>query len=152
MPRLRFMNPPALRQAADWALRLSLAAAFLSAVADRFGLCGPPGASNIAWGAWKPFVEYTGTLLPFLPPSLIEASAIAATAAEVVLGLWLIVGWRLRIAAFCSTLLLLLFGLSMAFTLGLKAPLNYSVFTAAAAALALAALHSPGEKKRPTIP
>jgi hypothetical protein len=41
------------------------------------------------------------------------------------------VGWRTRVAAFLSGSLLLLFGLAMAFALGIKAPLNVSVFSAA---------------------
>jgi hypothetical protein len=36
--------------AAEWSLRVTIAAGFLSAVADRFGLWGPPGAANIDWG------------------------------------------------------------------------------------------------------
>lgn len=73
-----------------WLLRIALSTAFLSAVADRFGLMGGPGAENIAWGAWQPFVDYTATLLFFMPAGLVSASAIMATVAEVVLGLWLL--------------------------------------------------------------
>lgn len=139
------MSSPVLNRAVSWSLRLSLSAAFLFAVADRFGLCGPPGAPNVAWGAWQPFVEYTGTLLFYLPSSLVLASAWAATVAETVLGVWLLTGWQTRLAAYGSMLLLLGFGLSMVVALGLKAPLNYSVFTAAAAAFALAVMHSPAK-------
>jgi putative oxidoreductase len=128
---------PPLMTTAAWSLRIALATAFLSAVADRFGLCGPPGAENVAWGAWAPFVDYTGVLLPFLPKGLISLSAILATAAEIVLGLWLLVPWKPRHAAFASAALLLGFALSMVLALGVKAPLNYSVFTAAAAAFLL---------------
>jgi putative oxidoreductase len=126
-----------------WALRIALSTAFLSAVADRFGLCGGPGANNVAWGAWQPFVDYTGTLLFFLPPALVYMAAIAATAAEVTLGIWLLTGWQSRLAALVSAWLLLSFGVSMVIALGWKAPMNYSVFTAMAAALALAALDQP---------
>lgn len=135
----------------DLALRLSLAIAFLAAVADRFGWCGPPGSANVAWGAWRPFVEYTGTLLPFLPATLVEFSAIAATALEIVFGLWLLSGWQVRIAAYGSAVLLLIFGLTMVVALGWKAPLNYSVFTAAAAAWALAVWHPPCARESPAV-
>lgn len=131
---------------ATWALRLSLSAAFLSAVADRFGLWGGPGKPNIAWGAWQPFVSYTGQLTAYLPHKLVTPAAIAATAAEIVLGVWLLVPWRTRLAALASAALLLAFAVSMVLALGVKAPLNYSVFTGVAAALALAALE-PGSNK-----
>lgn len=123
-----------------WLLRIALSTAFLSAVADRFGLLGGPGAENIAWGSWQPFVDYTATLLFFLPAGLVSASAILATGAEVVLGLWLLTAWQTRWAAWASAALLLSFGLSMTVALGIKAPLNYSVFTAMAAAVALASI------------
>ncbi len=126
-----------------WFLRLSLAAAFLSAGVDRLGWWGPPGAPDVAWGAWAPFVEYTGQLLWFLPGSWINAFAITATVAEIGLGVWLVIGIRLKEAALASAALLMSFALSMTLALGIKAPLNYSVFTAAAAALALAAMATP---------
>ena len=50
-------------------LRLALAAGFLSAVADRFGLWGPPGTPGVAWGGFDRFLAYTGKLLWYLPPS-----------------------------------------------------------------------------------
>ena len=31
-------------------VRIALAVAFLSAVADRFGMWGPPGSKGVAWG------------------------------------------------------------------------------------------------------
>ncbi|RBP46103.1 DoxX-like protein [Roseimicrobium gellanilyticum] len=126
----------------EWSLRVSLAAAFLSAVADRFGLTGPAGAPNVGWGSWQPFVDYTGTLLFFLPKGLVSVAAVLATAAEVILALWLLTGWQTRLAAYGSALLLLSFALAMTLALGVKAPLNYSVFTAAAAAFALGAMKS----------
>jgi uncharacterized membrane protein YphA (DoxX/SURF4 family) len=139
------MKKPTANCMVAWALRLSLASAFLSAVADRFGLWGAPGANNIAWGAWQPFVTYTGKLLFFLPQSLFVIVAIVATAAEIALGVLLLSGWRTRMVALASAGLLLAFALSMTLALGVKAPLNYSVFPAAAGALALAALASKSE-------
>src|ERR1044071_4265663 len=55
--------------AAQWFLRIALAAGFLSAVADRFGLWGPAGAANVAWGAWQAFVDYVAKLNWFAPPA-----------------------------------------------------------------------------------
>ena len=127
-----------------WFLRLSLAAAFLSASADRLGWWGPPGAPLVAWGAWEPFIAYTGKLLWFLPSSWINLCGVGATVAEIGLGVWLILGFRLQAAALASAGLLLTFGAAMTVAMGVKAPLDYSVFTAAAGALALALLSSPG--------
>jgi hypothetical protein len=63
------MNSATVVGAAQWFLRVALAAGFLSAVADRFGLWGPAGAANVAWGAWQPFVDYVAKLNWFAPPS-----------------------------------------------------------------------------------
>jgi uncharacterized membrane protein YphA (DoxX/SURF4 family) len=54
-----------------------------------------------------------------------------ATAAETILGLLLVLGWKTRIAASLSGLLLITFALTMTLALGVKAPLNLSVFSAA---------------------
>jgi uncharacterized membrane protein YphA (DoxX/SURF4 family) len=118
-------------------LRLSLAASFLSAVADRFGLWGPPGAKGVAWGNFQQFVDYTATLT-FRAASV--PLAWVATVCEVGIAIALLVGWKLRETALASGALLTTFALSMAFALSPKAPLDYSVFTAAAASFALAAL------------
>ena len=115
---------------AQWLLRLSLAAGFLSAVADRFGLWGPAGAPSVAWGEWGAFVDYVATLNWFAPQPLVPILAWGATIAEITLALGLVVGWKLRWMALGSGGLLLLFALTMTFTLGIKAPLDYSVFAA----------------------
>lgn len=124
---------------AEWFLRVALAAAFLSAVADRLGLWGAPGDPGVAWGAWDPFVAYTGTLNWFLPAALVPVVAWAATIAEVVCAVGLLVGWRLRWFALASGALLLSFALAMTLEGGPKGPLDYSVFTAAAGAFYLGA-------------
>lgn len=120
-------------------LRLALGAAFLSAVADRFGLWGAYGEPGVSWGDFQSFTAYTGTLNWFAPAGLIPALAWAATAAEVALGLGLILGLYTRASALLSGLLLLLFAAAMALALGVKAPLNYSVLSAAAGSLLLSA-------------
>ena len=118
-------------------LRLALGASFLSAVADRFGLWGAYGEAGVAWGDFAHFTAYTATLNWFAPAGLIPALAWAATGAEVALGLGLILGLFTRTSALLSGLLLLLFAAAMALALGVKAPLNYSVLSAAAGALLL---------------
>src|SRR5262249_53158307 len=73
-------------------LRFALAAGFLSGVADRFGLWGPPGTPGVAWGGFDPFLAYTGKLLWYLPPALVPAAGWAATVLEVVLAVGLVAG------------------------------------------------------------
>ena len=119
-------------------LRLALGLSFLSALADRFGLWGPFGRPNVSWGTFARFVMYTGKLNWFLPEGLIPALAIIATCAEGLLGLCLVIGWHTRTAALLSGILLTLFGVTMAVALGVKAPLDFSVFSAAGGALLLA--------------
>ena len=119
-------------------LRIALGISFLSAVADRFGLWGVYGQPNVAWGNYARFVSYTAKLNWFLPVPAIPVVAIVATAAETLLGLLLVFGWKTRIAALMSGILLTIFALSMTIALGVKAPLNYSVFSAAGGAFLLA--------------
>jgi hypothetical protein len=56
-------------------VRIAVAAGFLSAVADRFGLWGPPGSPLAAWGDFAHFTSYTAKLLFFLPHSLVPLFA-----------------------------------------------------------------------------
>lgn len=118
-------------------LRLALGISFLSAVADRFGLWGIYGHPNVAWGNYARFVDYTARLNWFLPAAMIPALATIATAAETVFGLLLVLGWKTRITALLSGVLLTTFALTMTMALGVKAPLNFSVFSAAGGALLL---------------
>jgi uncharacterized membrane protein YphA (DoxX/SURF4 family) len=119
-------------------LRYALGLGFLSAVADRFGLWGPFGTPNVSWGNFSRFLEYTHTINWYAPAGMIPALGIIATAAEILFGLLLLVGWHTRVTAVLSGLLLLVFGVSMALGLGVKAPLSYTVFTGAGGAFLLA--------------
>jgi uncharacterized membrane protein YphA (DoxX/SURF4 family) len=92
----------------------------------------------VAWGNYARFVDYTAKLIWFLPAAMVSPLAIIATAAETLFGLLLVVGWKTRIAALLSGVLLTTFALTMTMALGVKAPLNFSVFSAAGGALLLA--------------
>lgn len=127
-------------KAAEWFLRIALAAGFLSAVADRFGLWGPPGDPGVAWGAWGPFVEYVGVLNGYAPAAVVPALAWVATVAEVVVAIGLLVGWRLEGFALAAGLLLLSFAVAMSVATGVKGPLDYSVWAASAGGFLLAAV------------
>jgi uncharacterized membrane protein YphA (DoxX/SURF4 family) len=135
MDRLKLLEPLAAR-----ALRVALALSFLSAVADRFGLWGPPGAPNVAWGTFNSFIEYTALLLWFLPAGLVTIAGWVATILEVVLAIGLLSGFYLRWFALASAALLMLFALSMAVALGIEPAFSYSVWTASAAAFLLACI------------
>ena len=126
------------RRIAAIALRVALALSFLSAVADRLGIWGPPESPNVAWGTFDSFLEYTGILLWFLPAATIPFFGWVATISEIVLAIGLISGFYLRWFALASALLLLTFALSMTFALGMEPAFSYSVWTASASAFLLA--------------
>jgi uncharacterized membrane protein YphA (DoxX/SURF4 family) len=117
--------------------RLALAAGFLSAVADRFGIWGPPGGAGVAWGDFAPFTEYAAKINPWAPSALMPAIAWTATLAEIALALLLIAGYRTRWAAFGSGVLLLAFALGMTAGTGIKSALDASVLAASAAGFLL---------------
>ena len=127
-------------------LRVALAASFLSAVADRFGLWGPAGTAGVEWGDLAHFNAYVAKLNWFLPASIIPWAGWAATLAESLLAVGLLIGWQLRWIALATALLLLSFATTMGIALGLKAPLDYSVFTSTTSAFLLFVLQSKPEK------
>ena len=118
--------------------RIALGAAFLSGIADRFGLYT---GRNVGYGNFAGFVAYTAKVNSFMPAFTIPFLAWAATAAELFLGVTLIIGIWPRWIALASALLLVLFGTAMAISFGIKSPLDYSVFSASAAAVLLAVYH-----------
>lgn len=121
-------------------LRLALGLGFLLPVMDRFGWLGPVGVKGNAWGNWNNFVDYTHSLVPFLNQSASNISAVIATAAEILFGITLIVGYKTRLAAVGSCLLTLVFGVCMFVYLTPRAPFNYSVFVVSTASLLLACI------------
>jgi hypothetical protein len=118
------------------ALRLSLAAAFQSAVADRFGWWAPFGQGS--WGSMDAFAGYAHQLVPFASGWFLTVIVWGATVTEVGLGVLLLTGWRPILVGTATCLALTIFGTAMAVSLGLESPLSYSVFTAASAAAAYA--------------
>jgi thiosulfate dehydrogenase (quinone) large subunit len=118
-------------------LRLSIGIGFLSAVADRFGFWSKEVS---AWGNWNNFLAYTQSLNPLIPQSFIPFIGWASTLLEIVFGVGLIIGFKTSLVAKLSGWLLLIFALAMAFTRGIKAPLDYSVFAASAGAFGLSLL------------
>jgi putative oxidoreductase len=121
-------------------LRIVLGITMLSAVADRFGLWGAPGSNGVAWGNWENFVIYTQTLNPFASKSTAEILGAIATFFEILLSVLLLFGFKTRIAALGTSVLMLLFAFAMAISVSVKAPFDYSVLTSAAAALLLSTI------------
>lgn len=124
---------------ASLAARIALAAGFLSAVADRFGIWGAPGARNVSWGDWQHYLQAVAFLNGFAPKALVPVIGVLSTAAELCLGILLLIGYQLRWTAYAAAALLLVFATAMTLSLGVKAPLDYSVFAAAGAAFLLGA-------------
>src|SRR5258705_1586873 len=120
------------------ALRLSLARAFLSAVADRFGGWEPFGQGS--WESMSAFADYAHQLVPFASGWLLTVIVWTATAAEAALGVLLLTGWWPKPVGAASCLVLMIFGTAMAVSLGVESPVSYSVFSAAGAAAAYARL------------
>jgi thiosulfate dehydrogenase (quinone) large subunit len=115
-------------------LRLALSFGFLSAVADRLGWW-PKEVS--AWGDFDSFLSYTASLVPWAPSNFIPFIGSCVTILEAILGLFLLLGFKTKLTAQVSGFLLLIFAFSMTLTSGIKGPLDYSVFSAAAAAFGL---------------
>jgi putative oxidoreductase len=115
--------------------RLTLGIGFLSGIADRFGLWR---GRNVGYGNFDGFLSYTARVNSFMPASSIPFLGWAATVAELVLGVLLLCGLWLRWTGVASAVLLVLFGTAMGISFGAKSPLDYSVFSASAAAILLA--------------
>ena len=115
--------------------RIALGAAFLSAVAGRFGLWDHKIDLKYFF---VDFFRYAAEVNSFLPAVLIPPIAWTATCVETALGVLLIAGVWKRWTYPASALLLALFGIAMAVSFGLKSPLDYSVFSASGAATMLA--------------
>src|SRR5262250_2141641 len=143
-------NEPRVARTASWErlvilyVRIALGSAFLSPVADRFGLWG----KHATWGNFATFTRYVAQVNSFMPAFTIPFLAWAATAAETALGILLILGiWPRRVAV-GSAILLFLFGTAMAISFGIKSPLDYSVFSASAGALLLSFYPLQRNRKR----
>lgn len=121
-------------------LRLALGIGFLIPVIDRLGLMGPYGSNGVIWGDWKHFVAYTHTLVPFASGSITNIMAFIATIGEGVFAVCLIIGFRIKEAAFGAGIMTLVFGLCMAIFLKIRAPFDYPVVVFNGGALLLSSI------------
>jgi putative oxidoreductase len=115
-------------------LRIALAAGFLSAVASRLSLWGSHSSG------WQGFLTYTSEVNSFAPKSIIPILAVTSTILETLIALTLLAGYKTRQAALCAAILTLLFAFAMAFSFGVKEPLDYSVFAVCTSAFLLASI------------
>jgi putative oxidoreductase len=113
--------------------RSALGAAFLSAVASRFGLWD----KTVDLKHFANFMHYAAEVNSFLPAAMIPFVAWGATVAETSLGILLILGLWPRWVSLASAVLLAMFGTAMAISFGVKSPMDYSVFSASGAAVLL---------------
>ncbi|WP_162903385.1 DoxX family protein [Taibaiella koreensis] len=118
-------------------LRWALGITFLTPVCDRLGILGQPGTGNIEWGNWENFINYTATLMPIFDRPLVNIMGGIATVAELLIGVFLIIGLKTRYAALGASLVTLTFIVFMTLSVGIQKPVNYGVFTASAAGLLL---------------
>jgi quercetin dioxygenase-like cupin family protein len=114
--------------------RIALGAAFLSALAARFGIYD----KHFSFWLTGEFMQYTAEVNSFMPAATIPYVAWTATAAELFFGVTLILGVWPRYVALGAAVLLAVFGSAMAVSFGIKSALDYSVFSASAAAVLLA--------------
>lgn len=123
-------------------LRIAISISFLSAVADRLGLWGAPGTHGVAWGSWENFVAYSQAVNSFAGAQANQVLAVIATILEALLAGLLLTGYKIRLAAIASGVLLVCFALAMTYSFGIKQSLDYSIWTAAAASFALSTFNS----------
>lgn len=119
------------QDAAIFLLRIALAFGFLSAVASRLNLWGTRSSG------WKNFVHYTVETNSFLPQSWASSIAVLSTAAELSIGVMLLLGFQVKRTAWCASVLTLFFATAMSFSFGIKESLDYSVFVFSAGAFLL---------------
>lgn len=124
--------------------RIAVGAAFLSAVASRFGLWD----RTLDLKHFSNFVEYAAEVNSFLPRTMIPYVAVLTTFCETSLGILLIIGLWPRWVSFGSAILLAMFGTAMAISFGLKSPMDYSVFSASSASVLLALDAFRGQKSK----
>lgn len=134
---------------AAWILAVALGLDLMAAIADRFGLFGPPGSAGVSWGSWEHFVAYTGELLgPVLAPAS-PVAALLATLVEAVLSVLLVSGWQRRWAGKLTAGLLTIYLVAMAFTVGLDEVARYGMPLLIGGALLISAVPARRPRRKP---
>lgn len=131
-------------------LRFALGAGFILPVLDRIGFLGAPGRANVSWGNWTNFVAYANSLMPYFSPKTASFFGLVATIGEALFGILLIIGYKIKLAAYGSFVLTLVFAVSMLFFTGYRSPFDYSVFSVSFACLLLASLQTGEKQENPS--
>ncbi|CCW28984.1 DoxX family protein [Xenorhabdus nematophila] len=129
------MRKETISKAMLYFAKFSLATAFLSAVADRFGLWGNMGDLGISWGTMENFYVHVAKLCPWAPNFLVPILGWLVNIVELLLGIALLCGIKPKFTALSTTILLFVFAASMAAFQSVKLMLNFSVLTCAACAI-----------------
>jgi hypothetical protein len=122
-----------------------IGAELVGAVADRFGLLGGPGSPGVSWGDWSHFRVETAELVPWA--ALVSPAAVAATVAELTLGLLLVAGPWWRWTGTASAGLFTVYLVAMVPGMGASSVLEYGV-----PVLVGGALVASGRGSRPLNP
>lgn len=119
------------KQLVQLLLRFSVALSMLGSLAGRFGLLARGGNMDS-------FLQYTGSLMPWLPSSFVGVAGWAATILELVFSICLVFGIKLRWTAVMTGCLISTFILATLTSKGLGPVLDHGALNAAAAAFAIA--------------
>lgn len=141
---------PVATWAAGWVVALLYAADFAGAVADRFGVFGPPGVAGVSWGSWPAFVDYTRVLLHGVPEPVAVVAAVGATGGEVALVVMLLAGWQRRWVGKAAAALLTVYLVAMASSVGWGEVDRYALPVLIGGALLLSGCPSRLPPDRPT--
>jgi len=79
-------------------------------------------------------------LIFFVSAEIGELLAVTATILEVIFALLMLVGYKTRLIAFLSGILLVLFAITMTIALGIKSTFSYSVWIGVGACLLLSSI------------
>lgn len=119
---------------AEWLLRIALSVGMLAAVAYRYGLLKK---KHSEWGNWEGLLDYDKVLNPYFSQKMIDILENATNYFQIGLAILLLVSFKTPFIARATGFLLLILAQTTMIHLEVKAPLDYSIFVAAAAAFAL---------------
>lgn len=118
-----------IRKTTFLGMRIILAIIYLWVVADRLSLLGSAGNMGVVWGNFENFLAYTATLNPWFQRGVSDVLGYIVTFLEIVIAVILLSGIRLKEASLASFVLLIIFTLSMIFSVGFTVAYDFIIFT-----------------------
>ena len=118
-----------LRKATFIGMRIILAVIYLWVVADRLSILGSAGNMGVVWGNFDNFLSYTANLNPWFSREISDVLGYIVTFLEIIIAFLLLGGIRLKEASLASLILLIIFTLSMIFSIGFKVAYDFIIFT-----------------------